>query len=60
MARHDERDCRLRLQMLDMLAGESRILEASRFASTLVGSQVEMGTRDYGLCCGIACYTERS
>ena len=60
MAQHEERDYTVCLQMLDMSTGESRTLEANRFASTLTGSRVEMGTHDYGLCCGFAHYVENS
>ena len=58
MAQHEERDCIVHLQMLDMSAGQGRAPETSRFATAIVDSRVEVGACHDGLRCGTASDSE--
>ena len=60
MARHEERDYRICVQIFDLLAGKRRALEASRVASVVANSRVEVGACCHGFCHRLASYTERS
>ena len=60
MVRHEERDYRVRLQMLDLSAGESRTSEASKVASAIADSCVEVGAHHHGLRRRLASYVERA
>ena len=54
MAKYEERDYRICVQMFDLPAGKSRASEANRFDSIVADSQVEVGAYYDGLCGWIA------